>query len=115
MNSIRSDRFLSASISWRAATLGTPCWLAATVAAFFVAAPIVRRVESGASDIAVEFAAIIAVCVVSLAVAVTLFVRSGSARWRGFAIGMMTAAVLAIEFGAIHFGVNVNAEYVTAP
>lgn len=105
----------SRAVSWRAATLGAPLWIMAIVPQFFVIAPIVDDIAPAFSDISVEFTSIIAVGALDTVVALTLFKRSKQAKWRGLAIGICTAAVLALEFGAIHFGVNINAKYSAAP
>ncbi|MDF3312557.1 hypothetical protein P3H15_47305 [Rhodococcus sp. T2V] len=100
---------------WRAATLGTPAWLALIVAGFFVVAPVVGALFPGdPADVSVEFAAIGAEAVISILVAVALF-ASGSAARRGLALGTVTAALVGVEFAAIHFAINIDAKYAVAP
>lgn len=100
---------------WRAATLGTPSWLALVVAGFFAMAPIVGALFPGdPADVAVEFAAIGTEAVISVLVAVALF-ASGSAARRGLALGIVTAAIVGVEFAAIHFAINIDAQYAVAP
>ena len=98
---------------WRAATLGTPAWLALVVAGFFVVAPVVDAFFPGDADVSVEFAAVGAEVVISILIAVALF-ASGSAARRGLALGIVTAALVGLEFAAIHFAINIDAKYAVA-
>ena len=98
---------------WRAATLGTPAWLALVVAGFFVVAPVVDAFFPGDPDVSVEFAAVGAEAVISILIAVALF-TSRSATKRGFALGIVTAALVGLEFAAIHFAINIDAKYAVA-
>lgn len=100
---------------WRAATLGTPAWLALVVAGFFVVAPAVGALFPGdPADVSLEFAALGAEAVISILIAVALF-TSRSATKRGFALGIVTAALVGLEFAAIHFAINIDAKYAVAP
>ncbi|MGV9864822.1 hypothetical protein [Rhodococcus koreensis] len=100
---------------WKAATLGTPAWLALIVAGFFAVASAVDALLPGdPADVSVESAAIGAEAVISILVAAALF-ASGSATKRGFALGIATAALVGLEFAAIHFAINIDAKYAVAP
>ncbi|MFE7422582.1 hypothetical protein [Rhodococcus sp. NPDC057529] len=100
---------------WKAATLGTPAWLSLVVAGFFVVAPLVDALLPGdPADVSVELAAVGTEAVISILVAVALF-ASGSAARRGLALGIVTAALVSVEFAAIHFAINIDAKYAVAP
>ena len=100
---------------WKAATLGTPAWLSLVVAGFFAVAPAVDALLPGdPADVSVEFAAVGAEVVISILIAVALF-ASGSATRRGLALGLVTAALVGLEFAAIHFAINIDAKYAVAP
>ncbi|GCE36790.1 hypothetical protein Rhow_005790 [Rhodococcus wratislaviensis] len=66
------------------------------------------------ADVSVEFAAVGAEAVISILIAAALF-TSRSATKRGFALGIVTAALVGLEFAAIHFAINIDAKYAVAP
>jgi hypothetical protein len=94
---------------WRAATLGTPAWMVITLASTLPAAAVVDDIAGeGHSPSTIVFYAVVVVSVLGVGVAFTLSKRTSEA-WRGFALGIATASVIALVFTGIGVVLDMDA------
>ncbi|TQF65842.1 hypothetical protein FK531_20420 [Rhodococcus spelaei] len=74
-------------------------------------APLVDTLApDGTANFVVEFTTVATEVVITMLLAVPLFVR-GSAAWRGLALGMVTASFIGLVFASLHLAMNANAPF----